>query len=906
MSFAAERKKDGSMALDNEYEFDNENPEEFTLESILAEYKGSAYIDGDKKTPKELLEKQAERIIMEVTGISSSEASFYLSENGGEEAPKSPREPAAQPAPEEDLLDSPFVETDSFEDAPDEQEYSEKDSEEREPEPLEPERRSGIFSGLFRRREEPRGDSREEYGPEPPAETISETPEDTTDADELSATAVFDIPTQLRDSGEDGPIIAGQRDEPADTRDIDFASETPEQEPLSDQRDQGKDAEEVPPVGEPEAKPLSLMQRIRRLWNDDDEDDEEEEEVAETSGEASPEIAAAEMKPGSEPAADSDSAPTQVAENGFSPEFVVMASDPYESEDRQATRPVRPRRQRKPRPEPEPEPEYAEPDLREECRRLASACNDASIKSLAAIVISAIMAILTFIYAGSGKLPFGIGDNIAVASAVLMVMQLVVSALCLKLLVRGAMDIVKKKPGAESLVLVSGAVTFIAGAQTILSPTKAVGLPYCAVAAFAAAFALWGEKLQLRGMTDSLKTAVSSSEPLGVTAEHSEEINRVLIRKVPGKTDGFYNNLVSADISETVYRIATPVVAAASLILAFLASVGHGRGSGFLHIWAAILSAGVSFSALLAYGASFAAAARRVRKSGAAIAGWAGADDICYSDGVCVRDEDVFPTGTLSLSGMKIYEGVSPEKAIRYTGSIIIASGSGLAKLFSGVLRQQGLSLVRVEDFKCYEGGVGGLIRGERVITGNVAFMNLMGIRVPESMNMSNSVFTAVNDRLVAAFAINYVPANSVQNALVALLRTKLKIFLTSRDFNVSPRLIEQKFKMPMEDIEYIPVSESYNISSYRAGDNIRTAAVICREGLAPFGEVISGSKRLRLASLVATVVSVLASVVGMLLVFFLCWSGAFSSAGAGTVLIYMLLALVLDIVASHLAGYNR
>ena len=83
MSFTAERKKDGSMALDNEYEVDNENPEEFTLESILAEYKGSAYIDGDKKTPKELLEKQAERIIMEVTGISSSEASFYLSENGG-------------------------------------------------------------------------------------------------------------------------------------------------------------------------------------------------------------------------------------------------------------------------------------------------------------------------------------------------------------------------------------------------------------------------------------------------------------------------------------------------------------------------------------------------------------------------------------------------------------------------------------------------------------------------------------------------------------------------------------------------------------------------------------------------------------------------------------------------------
>jgi hypothetical protein len=118
--------------------------------------------------------------------------------------------------------------------------------------------------------------------------------------------------------------------------------------------------------------------------------------------------------------------------------------------------------------------------------------------------------------------------------------------------------------------------------------------------------------------------------------------------------------------------------------------VGGGRGAGFLHIWAALLAAGASFSALLCYASPFASAARRVRRTGAAIAGWGGADDICWSDGVCVRDEDIFPTGTLSLSGMKSYEGVSPEKAIRYTGSIIIASGSGLAKLFSGVLRRRG------------------------------------------------------------------------------------------------------------------------------------------------------------------------------------------------------------------------
>ena len=58
------------MALDN---FEGDTPEiseEFTLESILAEYKGISYIDGDKKTPKDVLDEKARRIVQEETGKS--------------------------------------------------------------------------------------------------------------------------------------------------------------------------------------------------------------------------------------------------------------------------------------------------------------------------------------------------------------------------------------------------------------------------------------------------------------------------------------------------------------------------------------------------------------------------------------------------------------------------------------------------------------------------------------------------------------------------------------------------------------------------------------------------------------------------------------------------------------------
>jgi hypothetical protein len=42
--------------------------ESLSLESILAEYKGSAYIDGDRKTPPDILDEKTKRIILEETG----------------------------------------------------------------------------------------------------------------------------------------------------------------------------------------------------------------------------------------------------------------------------------------------------------------------------------------------------------------------------------------------------------------------------------------------------------------------------------------------------------------------------------------------------------------------------------------------------------------------------------------------------------------------------------------------------------------------------------------------------------------------------------------------------------------------------------------------------------------------
>lgn len=549
---------------------------------------------------------------------------------------------------------------------------------------------------------------------------------------------------------------------------------------------------------------------------------------------------------------------------------------------------------------------FEEPDYKEATKRFAERCNSYSLRSLASLIITIIMAILTLLFESGATLPFGISNTKAVPTGILMILFTIVMLLSIDKLIAGITDIVKRGMGIETLNLFSCLATIAAALFGIYAQDTTDGMPYLVVSAFSLTFMLWAEKVYYRALTESMKTAQAAALPFGVIAETTSELDYTIIKKVPGRTAGFYNNLIQADITEAAYIYATPMLIIASAALALYASVGRGQAVNFFHHFAAIMAAAAPFSALFSFAVPFSAISRRARQSGAAIAGWGGADDMYHTDGVSITDEDMFPHGTVSINGIKIFEEVSPDKALRYTASLIIASNSGLTKVFSEMLSKKALNLIRVEDFACYEGGIGGKIKGERVITGSAAFMNLMGIRVPTSLNMKNAIFTAINKKLIAVFSINYVPIKSVQNALVSVLKYHVKLFFAVRDFNITPVMLEQKFKVPVNDVEYVPIQNTYELSDDKKQEAKRVSAILIREGMGPYVESITGGRRLRTTALVATIASLLSAVAGMLIMFTICWAGSFAAASAGNLMLFMLSMLVVVLIICGFAKYRQ
>ena len=278
--------------------------------------------------------------------------------------------------------------------------------------------------------------------------------------------------------------------------------------------------------------------------------------------------------------------------------------------------------------------------------------------------------------------------------------------------------------------------------------------------------------------------------------------------------------------------------------------------------------------------------AARLAKSGSAVAGFAGADAIRRSNCVILTDGDLFPPGTVTLGGLKVF-GEESGKVISYAATMVHAAESGLDKLFANLLASDGGFRETVEDVDFYEeGGVSGRIHGETVLLGTLSFMRRQGVTLPRSLTLRTGVFLAVDGTLVAIFAMKYLPAENVDWALHALHHSRITPVLAVRDGNITPALLKRKFGTDARAV-YPKLSTRLALSERGGG---RPYALLMREGLMPYAEVVLGSKRLCRSAKRGTILSFLASTAATLLAFYLTFVGAYSVLTPLSVLIYALL----------------
>ena len=525
------------------------------------------------------------------------------------------------------------------------------------------------------------------------------------------------------------------------------------------------------------------------------------------------------------------------------------------------------------------------------------------LRGVGTILLALLMLLFTGLGDSGRSLP-GFMGSFRGLTATLLFMQLLAMLLTAEVIATGLLDIFRRRLGVETLVTVAALASIADALRVLQAGAPGRGLPYAAVVAIALATPLLGIKSTRNAMKTTLRAAATGSNPYVITSKARETDGGFALLKAKGDLEGFVRKTEQIDFSEYLYTMAAPLLLTMSVVFAALAAFGGGGGPwAALHYFSAMTVISASFTGLLAYGLPYAMLARKLAKVGAALAGWGGAAEVREAKAVIVTDKDVFPTGTTSLSGVKIFETSDEERrrVIAYTASLIIASGTGLSDVFADILRKEELRAFPVEDLTCYEGGgLGAKVGSAEIIVGSASLMNLLGIRLPQNLNVKNAVFTAMGGELAGVFAINYAPQASVMDALVSLFQTKVKPLFAVRDFNISPMMLQNKFHISTEKIDFLSYEERYALSELEADERARPFAVLHREGLRPLVDVITGGKRLRGAVIRNAALSVASSVIGLLLLSSFFWAGAAETASAVNLFYYMAAWLLVECLLSR------
>ena len=316
-------------------------------------------------------------------------------------------------------------------------------------------------------------------------------------------------------------------------------------------------------------------------------------------------------------------------------------------------------------------------------------------------------------------------------------------------------------------------------------------------------------------------------------------------------------------------------------------------------------AAAASFSSYFAYSMPYAKLTRRLMNCGAAIGGWPGISAVGGRKGIALGDRELFPWGTVEISGLNVFGNHNEDTVIAYTASIMKDSGCGLDKIFHELLRRRGMIFRQVEDLKQYEsGGFSAVIRGQSVLIGSAGFMREAKVRVAPGQNVKYAVFCAIGGELAGIFALKYRVGTGVKSGLFKLLRSHLYPVVATRDFNITPAMLSQRLKIKEEILAYPPLEERMALSDLKQDYELPMIGVLMRDGMMPFAETVVGVRRLRKAVVSGGFFAILNSVIGVLMAFYLTYVKAFDAISALHLLIFMLVWLVPALLIAR--GVNR
>ena len=468
------------------------------------------------------------------------------------------------------------------------------------------------------------------------------------------------------------------------------------------------------------------------------------------------------------------------------------------------------------------------------------------------------------------------------------VLSMLVSALLgSHLMIDAIADLAKGRFSVNTLLTITFAACLVDGIFCLMD----LRVPCCAAFSLEMTMAIWAQ-LQKRNtemaQLDTMRKAV--------------RLNAIV------KVDDFYNGKDGllrkeghvSDFMETYEKPSTPeVMQGVYAVLSLLACIGIAVFTGVLHgvstaiqIFSTSLLVAVPASFFVSISRPMAILETRLHMVGTVLCGWAGVRDLVGKAVFPLKDQDLFPQGSIKLNGVKFYGDRNPDEVVSYSTALISVCGGALVPVFQQMLKNRNGTVVKVDTFRNYgEGGIGGEIQGEPVLLGTLKFLQDMGVEIPEGTMVNQAVYAAIDGQLCAVYAISYAKMRSAAAGLVTLCGyRKMTLVKLPGDFMLTEEFLRGKFNIKGNRVIFPAREEGILLSRFRPDPSEPTLALTTRDELISSAYAVSGARALRQSTRLGVAIHLLGGILGLIIMLVLGYLGSTQLLTPTNVLLYQLI----------------
>ena len=457
-------------------------------------------------------------------------------------------------------------------------------------------------------------------------------------------------------------------------------------------------------------------------------------------------------------------------------------------------------------------------------------------------------------------------------------------------LMEGAGDLLKKRFTLNTLLL----FTFLACCADGVFCLIHEKVPCCAAFSLEMTMCLWAAYQRRNTEMGQMDTMRKATRLDSLVRQPDLYEGRPGILRGEGQVADFMDTVYQTSGPEKVLNVYALVSLVVSCAVGAVAGVLHSPVLGVRAFSAALLAA-MPATVFVTLSRPAALLEKRLHKLGTVLCGWQGVRGLSGSVVFPLGDKDLFPAGTTKMNGVKFYGDVAPDEVVAYAAALMEADGSGLAPLFTQLLDSRNGHHYEVENLRSYgNGGIGGEVCGEPVLIGTMAFLQDMGVDIPEGTRVNQALYIAVDGQLSGLFAITYARSKSSAAGVSTLFSYRgLTPLLTTGDFMVSESFLRGRFAVKTRRMAFPNRTDRLALAARMPDDGLPALALTTADGLAPAAYAVTGARTLRSASRAGVAVHLAGGILGLAMMMALAILGAEELLSPGNLFAYQLIWMI-------------